>query len=64
MYDLSNLWDKYRNSYGNTVFAVYQAVTDWSSHPVTRGSKELVKRRREQKVINMLNSNYWLTLTN
>jgi len=59
---LGNLWDKYRNSYGSNLFAVYQAATEWSSHPITRGSRELVKRKREQQVANMLNSNYWLAM--
>jgi hypothetical protein len=27
-----------------------------------RGSRELVKRKREQQVVEMLNSNYWLAM--
>jgi hypothetical protein len=34
---LGDLWNKYRSSYGSNLFAVYQAVTEWSSHPITRG---------------------------
>lgn len=60
---LGDLWNKYRNSYGSNLFAVYQTATEWSSHPITRGSRELVKRKREQQVIEMLNSNYWLALS-
>jgi hypothetical protein len=59
---LGDLWNKYRNSYGSNLFAVYQTATEWSSHPITRGSRELVKRKREQQVIEMLNSNYWLAM--
>jgi hypothetical protein len=59
---LGDLWNKYRNSYGSNLFAVYQTATEWSSHPITRGSRELVKRKREQQVVDMLNSNYWLTM--
>jgi len=59
---LGDLWNKYRNSYGRNLFAVYQTATEWSSHPITRGSRELVKRKREQQVIDMLNSNYWLAM--
>lgn len=60
--ELGDLWDKYANAYGHTMFAVYQTATHWSSHPITRGSTELVSRRREQKVIDMMNSNYWNVL--
>jgi hypothetical protein len=59
---LGDLWNKYRSNYGSNLFAVYQAVTEWSSHPITRGSRELVKRKREQQVVDMLNSNYWLAM--
>jgi len=59
---LGDLWNKYRNSYGSNLFAVYQTATEWSSHPITRGSRELVKRKREQQVIDMMNSNYWLAM--
>jgi hypothetical protein len=59
---LGDLWNKYRNSYGSNLFAVYQTATEWSSHPITRGSRELVKRKREQQVVEMLNSNYWLAM--
>ena len=59
---LGDLWNKYRSSYGSNLFAVYKAVTEWSSHPITRGSRELVKRKREQQVVGMLNSNYWLAM--
>ena len=59
---LGDLWNKYSSSYGSNLFAVYQAVTEWSSHPITRGSRELVKRKREQQVVDMLNSNYWLAM--
>lgn len=59
MRDLGDQWVRYSNSYGNTMFAVYQTATHWSSHPITRGQIQLVIRRREQKVIDMLNSNYW-----
>jgi hypothetical protein len=59
---LGDLWNKYRSSYGSNLFAVYQTVTEWSSHPITRGSRELVKRKREQQVVDMLNSNYWLAM--
>ena len=62
MRELGDLWSKYRNSYGDNLFAVYQAATHWSSHPLTRGSVQLVQRRREQKVVDMLNSNYWLAM--
>ena len=59
MRDLGDEWVRYSKSYGNTMFAVYQTATHWSSHPITRGQIQLVIRRREQKVIDMLNSNYW-----
>jgi hypothetical protein len=59
---LGDLWSKYSNSYGSNLFAVYQTATEWSSHPITKGSRELVKRKREQQVVDMLNSNYWLAM--
>lgn len=60
--ELGDLWTKYSAAYGSTMFAVYQTATHWSSHPITRGSAELVSRRREQKVINMMNDQKWLSL--
>ena len=62
MRELGDAWNKYAIAYGNTMFAVYQTATHWSSHPITRGQKQLVIRRREQKVVDMLNSNYWLAM--
>lgn len=64
MRELGDIWDNYNRSYGYTVFAVYQSATHWSSHPITKGNQQLVTRRREQKVIDMMNSNYWQTLIN
>lgn len=62
MRELGDLYARYSRSYGDTMFAVYQAATHWSSHPITRGQAQLVIRRREQKVIDMLNSNHWLAM--
>ena len=59
MRELGDLWDHYRNSYGHTMFAVYQSATHWSSHPITKGNPQMVSRMREMKVINMMNSRIW-----
>ena len=62
MYDLNELWDRYEKRYGNTLFAVYQTATDWSSHPDTRGAIHNVSRKREKEVAKMMNSPEWLGL--
>ena len=62
MKDLDNSWEKYEQRYGPTLFAVYQTATDWSSHPVTKGAKHNVSRKREKQVAEMLSSSEWLGL--
>ena len=62
MYDLNELWDRYEKRYGNTLFAVYQTATDWSSHPDTKGAIHNVSRKREKEVAKMMNSSEWLGL--
>ena len=62
MHDLNEEYTKYDARYGNTLFAVYQAATHWSSHPVTRGAIHNVSRKREKEVAKMLNSPEWLGL--
>jgi hypothetical protein len=59
---LNDLWERYSQRYGNTLFAVYQTATDWSSHPDTRGEIYNVSRKREKQVAQMLNSSEWLGL--
>jgi hypothetical protein len=59
MRELGDLWDHYCNSYGHTMFAVYQSATHWSSHPITKGNPQMVSRKREKQVINMMNSRIW-----
>jgi hypothetical protein len=56
---LDNLWCKYNDRYGSTLFAVYQTATDWATHPITRGSVYNVSRKREKAVANMLSSKQW-----
>jgi len=63
MKELSDLWTRYYKAYGSNLFAVYQAATHWSSYPITRGDKQLVVRRREDKVSKMLNHELWSDLT-
>ena len=62
MHDLNKEYTKYDARYGNTLFAVYQAATHWSSHPDTRGAIHNVSRKREKEVAKMLNSPEWLGL--
>jgi hypothetical protein len=62
MKDLNNSWEKYEQSYGPTLFAVYQTATHWSSHPITKGAKHNVSRKREKQVAEMLSSSEWLGL--
>jgi hypothetical protein len=62
MRDLNEEYTRYNASYGNTLFAVYQAATHWSSHPVTRGALHNVSRKREKEVAKMMNSPEWLGL--
>ena len=59
---LNDLWERYSQRYGNTLFAVYQTATDWSSHPDTRGAIHNVSRKREKQVAEMLSSSEWLGL--
>ena len=59
---LNDLWERYSQRYGNTLFAVYQTATDWSSNPDTRGAIHNVSRKRERQVAEMLNSSEWLGL--
>jgi len=59
MRELGDLWDNYANSYGYTMFAVYQSATHWSSHPITKGNPQMVTRKREGQVIAMMNSRQW-----
>ena len=60
---LSDLWERYSQRYGNTLFAVYQTATDWSSNPDTRGAIHNVSRKREKQVAEMLSSSEWLGLS-
>ena len=62
MRDLNEEYTRYNASYGNTLFAVYQAATHWSSHPVTKGAKHNVSRKREKEVAEMMRSPEWLGL--
>ena len=62
MRDLNKLYTEYDARYGNTLFAVYQTATDWSSHPVTKGAVHNVSRKREKEVAKMLTSSEWLGL--
>ena len=62
MKDLNTLWTKYQVKYRQTLFAVYQTATDWSSHPDTRGAIHNVSRKREKEVAKMMNSPEWLGL--
>ena len=59
---LNDLWERYSQRYGNTLFAVYQTATDWSSNPDTRGAIHNVSRKRERQVAEMLSSSEWLGL--
>ena len=56
---LDNLWTRYSDKYGATVFAVYQTATDWATHPITRGAVHNVQRKREKQVAEMMQTNYW-----
>jgi hypothetical protein len=62
MEDLNVLWTRYLARYGQTLFAVYQTATDWSSHPDTRGAIHNVSRKREKEVAKMMTSSEWLGL--
>ena len=62
MHDLNEEYTKYDARYGNTLFAVYQAVTHWSSHPVTKGAEHNVSRKREKQVAEMMTSSEWRAL--
>tara|TARA_E500000331_G_scaffold8965_1_gene8429 strand:+ start:1909 stop:2844 length:936 start_codon:yes stop_codon:yes gene_type:complete len=56
---LDDLWTRYSDKYGATVFAVYQTATDWATHPITRGAVHNVQRKREKQVAEMMQTNYW-----
>ena len=62
MHDLNEEYTKYDARYGQTLFAVYQTATDWSSHPVTKGALHNVSRKREKEVAEMMTSSEWKTL--
>ena len=62
MKELNSIWSRYEPRYGNTLFAVYQTATDWSSHPVTRGMEHNVSRKREKQVAEMMTSSEWRAL--
>ena len=64
MKHLDQLWNKYCDKYGMTIFAVYQTATDWATHPITRGMKHNVSRKREKQVAQMMSSNHWEELYN
>ena len=52
--------DKYSNHYsrlmGNNYWALYNALTDWSTHAPTKGSKANVSLMRQRKVSDILDS--------
>ncbi len=56
---LDDLWTRYSDKYGATIFAVYQTATDWATHPITRGAVHNVQRKREKQVAEMMQTNYW-----
>ena len=62
MKELNSIWSRYEPRYGNTLFAVYQTATDWSSHPVTKGALHNVSRKREKEVAEMMTSSEWRAL--
>ena len=62
MKELNSIWSRYEPRYGNTLFAVYQTATDWSSHPDTRGMEHNVSRKREKQVAEMMTSSEWRAL--
>ena len=45
------------------MWGVYNAMTNWSSHPDTRGQKHNVIRTRENKVSKTLTSKPWLEMS-
>ena len=61
---LDDLWTSYSRKYGSTVFAIYQAATDWATHPLTRGAVHNVSRKREKQVASMMQSTQWEGLLN
>jgi hypothetical protein len=56
---LDDLWTRYSDKYGATVFAVYQTATDWATHPITRGAVHNVQRKREKQVAEMMQTHHW-----
>jgi hypothetical protein len=56
---LDDLWTRYSDKYGATVFAVYQTATDWATHPITRGAVHNVQRKREKQVAEMMRTHHW-----
>ena len=59
---LQQLIDLYNNGDSN-VWGVYNAATNWASHPDTKGAAHNVSRDRHMKVAKMLKSPQWTTLT-
>jgi len=51
------------NEEDRNVWGVYNAMTNWSSHPDTRGQKHNVIRTRENKVSKTLTSKPWLEMS-
>ena len=59
MEELKKLLYKNTHETGWTVWAVYQAATEWASHFETKGKTYNIARDRQAQVAKMLNSNPW-----
>ena len=55
-------WHQERNILGNNKWAMYNAATDWASHPENVPNPHRVVVRRQDAVQKMLNSKYWKEL--
>lgn len=55
------LWSKFERE-PNTVWGVYNAATNWATHPDTRGLAHNVSRQRHNRVAQMMKSDQWLSL--
>jgi hypothetical protein len=65
---LARQWPEYRDRLGKNRWAVYNTLTDWSTHaPAARKASEIniasVRHKRQEQVRKTLNSNIWLAKT-
>lgn len=61
---LLQLWSNEKASLGSNAWALYNAMTYWSSHTSDSTSPEGTRRRREDMLAMTLRTSYWNAITN